>query len=54
MDFDKTCRICLESDQKEKYDIYTNIYVKTNTLYVEMLVNCTKLNVRINLIQFYQ
>ncbi|KPJ01294.1 Zinc finger protein 726 [Papilio xuthus] len=26
MDFDKICRICLESDQKEKYDIYTNIY----------------------------
>lgn len=45
MDFQRICRICLESS-KETFDIYTSYYVKRNTLYAEMLSNCTKLKVR--------
>ncbi|XP_068619689.1 zinc finger protein 486-like [Battus philenor] len=43
MDFKRLCRICLEINHKEAYDIYTSFYVKVNTLYSEMLSICTKL-----------
>ncbi|CAK1594109.1 unnamed protein product [Parnassius mnemosyne] len=43
MDFQRICRICLESSSKETYDIYTSYSVKRKTLYAEMLSNCTKL-----------
>ncbi|CAH0596470.1 unnamed protein product [Chrysodeixis includens] len=42
LDFKRICRICLESD-KQTYDIYTSLYVKTNTVYCDMLSYCTKL-----------
>ncbi|XP_075984875.1 uncharacterized protein LOC142982319 [Anticarsia gemmatalis] len=42
VDFTKICRICLESN-KLTYDIYTCYYVKRNTLYCDMLADCTKL-----------
>ncbi|XP_063535767.1 zinc finger protein 239-like [Cydia strobilella] len=42
MDFTTMCRICLESN-KTTYNIYTSYYAKRNTLYCEMLSNCTKL-----------
>lgn len=48
LDFTKICRICLDAN-KVTYDIYTSYYVKNNTLYSDMLINCTRLKVSINI-----
>ncbi|KAL0818808.1 hypothetical protein ABMA28_008131 [Loxostege sticticalis] len=42
MDFTHICRLCLET-KKETFDIFTSYYSKRNTLYSEMLSNCTKI-----------
>ncbi|XP_038207233.1 zinc finger protein 239-like [Zerene cesonia] len=41
-DFQDMCRICLERSQVS-FDIYTCYYAKRNTLYSEMLSDCTKI-----------
>lgn len=42
LDFNKLCRFCLKTDKK-MFDIYTSYYLKRNTLYCEMIANCTKI-----------